>query len=126
MKSIMYVLLVASLSFLVLGPSTYAQDTYDDTDGDGIADPQDVCPYDAKNFCRLAKDCWKTQHIIDTANGVSVILGVGAIAYWWLVPVGIGSGLAALGGVVVAEIYSRKLEKLGCHDVVGWRDIISY
>ncbi|MXX95565.1 MAG: hypothetical protein F4039_07760 [Gammaproteobacteria bacterium] len=114
--------------------------TLPDSDSDGIADDNDICPKDSSNQCDAARFCSQLKKAVDKTSGaatiwtwVTLILGIIALALSLLGgplggAVGIYVGIHAVAQSIVAigiSINQSRLrdsyEESGCTKLLGWQ-----
>lgn len=139
MRYLQCVLLAVAVAFVVVPfPSGWsaAQETVPDTDGDGYADDNDICPHDAQNNCKAAELCQELENGIGSSEQKASDQGW---ATFVLGLIGLALGAISLGLSVVVFLYgmlhyahgkhhekrAKKLreamDKAGCNDKLGWR-----
>ncbi len=156
MVAIQHILLGLALAFLIVPVSSDDETNGNgggpeplvDSDGDSIADHNDVCPHDSLNDCVLARSCRFLDDRIDKLQKSSLVFGVvsliiaiiafiaGLAAFAWTGPPGavagayatystvmsIMTGLKALGDGIEASDLQDRMDELECDKKLGWQE----
>ena len=136
MKSLRWSLLSFAVAFLLLpigsGNAIHASGTLSDSDNDGIADENDICPTDASNSCAEAQFCQRVKDERDLYEGgasklnwlsfiaalLAIVLAIpsaGASLF-----AGLYSLVSGLMGLFAGSQIDKLLEDSGCNDKLGW------